>query len=560
MTNFNNMSHGFRKPFFITVMIAFLSTTSFVSCRRNLETKPLERRTLDFVFDSKDSNGTNALMFLANVYNYLPGGFNYIDGDMLATLEDDAVPSSQTNAAWRVVTGGYSPFFNPDDNWGRMYQAIRNATICYNNIGQVPFKAAANRNYFKAEARLLRAFFYFQLLQRYGGIPLMGDSVRNTGDDMDLPRNSFAECVAYIVSECTAAAPLLRPDPVPDNSIGHFSQGAALALKAKVLLYAASPLNNSSNDPQLWQNAADAAKAVIELNVFELEPNFDNVFLTVPNKEMILFKHEGPRNAVETSNGPIGYPTAGGNARTSPTQELVDAFGMKNGLPVNDAASGYNANNPYTDRDPRFYSTILYNGAQWLGRPIETFEGGRDKPGTAITQTLTGYYMRKFMGRFENELRYSSHQQDFIYIRYAEILLNYAEALNEYQGPVQEVYDQLIALRKRAGIEAGGDDLYGLSAGISKNEMREVIHTERRVELAFEEQRYHDIRRWKIAEDVYTKPLHGMRISVYEATGELTYQKVPVVVPVFAAPQMYRYPIQYNILVTNDGLEQTQGW
>lgn len=560
MKNFNDMSSHFRKPTSLMLLMTLLIVCSIMSCRRSLEEKPLERRTLDFVFDSNDSNGTNALRFLANVYNFLPSGFNYIDGDMLASLEDDAIPSSQSNAAWRTVTGGYSPFFNPDDNWAKMYQAIRNASICYNNIGRVPFKSAANRDYFKAEARLLRAFFYFQLLQRYGGVPLMGDSVRNVDDDIALPRNSFAECVDYIVSECTAAAPLLRPDPVSENNIGHFSQGAALALKAKVLLYAASPLNNTNNDPVLWRNAADAARAVIELNAFQLEPDFTNVFLAVPNREMILFKHDAPRNAVETANGPVGYPAAGGNARTSPTQELVEAFGMKNGLPITDPASGYDAGNPYIERDPRFYATILYNGAQWLGRPLETFEGGRDRPGTSITQTQTGYYIRKFMGRFENELRYSGHPQDFIYIRYAEILLNYAEALNEYEGPVQAVYDQLIAIRARAGIEAGADNMYGLPVGMSKDAMREVIRRERRVELAFEEQRYHDIRRWKIAEQVYTQPLHGIKISVYEATGELTYQKVPVVTPVFEAPRMYRYPIQYNILVTNDRLEQTQGW
>lgn len=560
MTNFNDMRQGFRNTFFLTIIMGICSSCFLFSCRRDLETKPLERRTLDFVFDSKDSNGSNAISFLANVYNHLPSGFNYIDGDMLASLTDDAVPSSQSNAAWRVATGGYTPFFNPDDNWARMYQAIRNASICYNNIGKVPFKEAANRSYFKAEAQLLRAFFYFQLVQRYGGVPLLGDSVRNVGDDIELPRNSFNECINYIVSECDAAAPLLRKDPVPAQNTGHLSEGAALALKAKALLYAASPLNNSTNDPELWRKAADAAKAVIDLNAFELLPDFATVFTQSPNRELIFFKNESDRNVVETSNGPIGYPTAGGNARTSPTQELVDAFNMKNGLPITDPASGYDPQNPYADRDPRFYQTILYNGAQWLGRPVETFEGGRDKPGTGITQTLTGYYMRKFMGSFENEQRYSTHQQDFIYIRYADILLSYAEALNEYQGPVDAVYDQLISIRARAGIEPGADNLYGLPAGMTKDEMREVIRNERRVELAFEEQRFHDIRRWKIAEQVYTQPLHGVRISVYEATGELTYQKVPVVTPVFHAPKMYRYPILYNILVTNDNLEQTEGW
>lgn len=560
MIYFKNRMHVFKRKLPVVLMMASIMALVFCSCRRTLETKPLERRTLDFVFDSKDSNGTYAIMYLANVYGFLPKGFNNVDGNMLATLTDDALPSNQTSTAWRVVTNGYTQFFNPDDNWIKMYQAIRNATICYNNIGVVPFQDVASRQYFKAEARILRAFFYFELVKRYGGVPLLGDSVRNVNDDLEIPRSSFDDCIQYIVSECDASAPLLRTDPVTGGNTGHISQGGALALKAKALLFAASPLNNAQDDPARWKLAADAAKAVMDLHVFQLEPVFSDIFLKVPNNEMILYKHIDQGTSIESSNGPVGYPTAGGSGLTSPTQELVDAFGMKNGLPVSDAASGYDPNNPYEDRDPRFYKTILYNGAKWLGKKIETFEGGKDKPGTSNTQTLTGYYMRKFMGNFEDEPKYSNHSRDFIYIRYAGLLLDYAEALNEYSGPVQDVYDQLTAIRKRAGIDPGADNLYGLKPGMTKEEMRLAIRLERRVELAFEEQRFYDIRRWKIAENVYTQPLHGMKISVYEATGELTYNKVPIVTPAFSAPKMYRYPIQYNTLIKNDNLEQNPGW
>lgn len=559
MLNFINISPCRTRKVPVIFLALSIAVCSF-SCSRTLETKPLERHTRDFTFDSQDSVGTYAIRFLRNVYSSLPEGFNDIDGDMLATMTDDAIPSSQTNAAWRVVSGGYTPFFSPDDDWGAMYQAIRKATICYTNIGVVPFQDVPSRHYYKAEARFLRAFFYFQLVKRYGGVPLLGDSVRDINDNLEIPRSSFSECINYIVSECNASAPFLRPDPVTGSNIGHASQGAAMALKAKALLFAASPLNNPDNDPDLWKKAADAAKAVIDLQVFHLEPSFDDVFLTVPNSEIIFTRHIDPGSSVEEANGPVGYASAGGNGRTSPTQELVDAFNMKNGLPITDPVSGYDPNNPYANRDPRFYSTILYNGAQWLGRPVEIFEGGRDKPGSSIIQTQTGYYLRKFMGHFENEPKYSDHPRDFIYMRYAGILLDYAEALNEYEGPVQEVYDQLIAIRKRAGIEAGIDGMYGLRPSMTKDEMRQAIHHERRIELAFEEQRFWDIRRWKIAGEVYTRPLHGMKISVYQATGELTYQAVPVVTPVFLAPKMYHYPIQYNIIIKNDNLVQNSGW
>lgn len=528
------------------------------SCSRTLETEPLERQFNNTVFNPMDSLGRNASLFLANVYASLPSGYNRIDGDMLATMTDDAVPSSQSNMAWRIATGGYTMLFNPDNDWAAMYTGIRKATVFINNIDSVPVPSG---KIWKAEARFLRAFFYFELVKRYGGVPLLGDKLRSINDELEIPRSSFSESIKYIVDQCDICAPNLLKDPLTGSNYGHASQGAAMALKARALLYAASPLNNPNNDLSLWENAADAAKAVMDLNVFKLLPNFKEVFITMPNPEVIFTYSQGTGNSVEKNNGPAGYTTAGGSgARTSPTQELVDAFNMQNGLPITDAASGYNPNDPYTGRDPRFYATILYNGAQWLGRAVETYEGGRDKPGTSVVQTLTSYYLRKFMGNYENTTTYGTHPYDFIHFRYAGILLDYAEALNEYAGPSPEVYEQLIAIRKRAGIASGGDNLYGLKADMDKDEMRQAIHHERRVELAFEEQRYWDMRRWKIADDVYTKPLHGLDISVYLATGELIYQKIEVLKPVFLAPKMYRYPIPYNIMVTNDSLVQNPDW
>lgn len=540
------------------LMILSVLMLGISSCSRTLETEPLERQTNKTVFNPMDSLGRNASLFLANVYASLPKGYNRIDGDMLATITDDAVSSSQTNMAWRIATGGYTKLLNPDDNWEAMYMGIRKATVFINNIDSVPVSSG---HYWKAEARFLRAFFYFQLVQRYGGVPLLGDKVRSINDDLEIPRNSFSECIQYIVNQCDICAPNLLKDPLTGSNYGHAGQGAALALKAKALLFAASPLNNPDNDLKRWEDAADAAKAVMDLGVFKLLPNFGDIFTTMPNAEVIFAYGNGVGNIVEKANGPAGYTTAGGSgARTSPTQELVDAFDMQNGLPITDPASGYNPNDPYAGRDPRFYATILYNGAQWLGRTVETYEGGRDKPGTSIVQTVTSYYLRKFMGKYENTTTYGTHPDDFVYFRYGGILLDYAEALNEYNGPSQEVYDQLIAIRKRAGIAAGGDNMYGLKPGMNQDDMRQAIRHERRVELAFEEQRFWDMRRWKIAEDVYTKPLHGMDISVYLATGELLYQKKQVLTPLFLAPKMYRYPIQYKIMVRNDSLVQNPGW
>lgn len=527
------------------------------SCGRPLEVVPLENLSLGEVFDQKDSAGVYALGAIKQAYTYIPDGFY---GTNLSLLTDDAIPSDKSSSQWGMVNNGFSIFVSPDDLWSQMYQGIRYANLCYNNIGRVPFQNPALAGYFVGESQFLRAFYYFQLVKRFGGVPILGNLVGTPQDDLSIPRSSFRESIDYIVGQLDSSLEKLRPEPVAPGDLGSASKGWALALKAKVLLYAASPLNNPDNDLSLWQQAADAAKALIDADYYHLENNFGDIFIKDQIRELIVFKKLSNGNTIEAANGPAGYLNIGGNgAATSPTQELVDAFGMKNGLPITDPASGYDPDDPYVNRDPRFYLTVLYNGSQWLRRSVETYEGGLDKPNSSFVQTQTSYYMRKFMGNFENETKYASHPRSAIYIRYAEILLAYAEALNESTGPVSEVYDQLAALRQRAGIEAGGDGMYGLKPGMSQGEMREVIRNERRMELAFEGQRFFDIRRWKIAEDVYAKPLHGKRITISPGTGELASQTVPVVTPFFV-PKMYRFPIPYKVLVVSDGLEQDPDW
>lgn len=166
--------------------------------------------------------------------------------------------------------------------------------------------------------------------------------------------------------------------------------------------------------------------------------------------------------------------------------------------------------------------------------------------------------MRKFMGKFENQNDYQDVRHDWIMFRYAEILLNFAEAENEFSGPNNEVYQVLFQLRERAGIEAGDDNRYGLSAGMSKEEMREVIHNERRIEMAFEEQRYWDIRRWKKAEEIYTQPVYGLEIS--QAGGVKNYNVVTVRPPASFDEHRYLYPIPYSEVVKNSNMVQNPGW
>ena len=417
----------------------------------------------------------------------------------------------------------------------------------------------------KAEAKFLRAMFYFELVKRHGGVPLLGDKVYQIDDNVELPRNTFQECVDYLVSECDMIKDSLRVDPFSLPFYGRPTKAAAMALKARILLYAASPLYNGGNiDPQnrltgytsyatdRWGKAEEAAKDVMDLNLFALAPDFKDVFIT-RNNERIFSKQGGNNTSVENANGPVGYSVGVNNGRTSPTQELVDAFGMTNGLPINDPLSGYDEDDPYANRDERFYGTIFYNGAMWLNRPVQTYEGGADKPGGTKQQTRTGYYARKFMGNFETSTNYSNVNHDYILFRYAEILLNFAEARNErLTTPDQEVYDAVEAIRERANLVP-----FELPEALSKEEMREVIHSERRKELAFEEHRFYDVRRWKQAETAFNKQLHGM-VTYQTGTG-IIRQEVPVFQMNFDK-KMYLAPIPFYEVLKNPAMVQNPGW
>jgi starch-binding outer membrane protein, SusD/RagB family len=533
-----------------------LAVVVFLSCSKTLEKEPLNQLTNEFAWDPQDSLGIYPRNFLHNLYTYLPTGFNRIDGNLLDAASDDAVPSEPGTDIARMTNGGYSSVSNPDDAWQKNYYGIRKANLFLKNFPVVPMKDATTRKYWTAEARFLRAMFYYELVKRYGGVPLLGDTVLTLQDDLRFARNTFDECVDYIVAECDAVKDSLRTDPLSDADWGRISQGVAMMLKAKVLLLAASPLNDPTQNLNKWKLAADASKAIMTSNKFILEASFTNVFTTRKNKEVILAFQRAVTTDVEVNNAPVGYQSGQtfSQGRTSPTQELVDAFPMKNGKAITDATSGYKATDPYKDRDPRFYATVFHNGMRWLGRNVETFEGGRDNPGGPLVETQTGYYMRKFMANFDNATAYSNQTHNFVIFRYAEVLLNFAEAQNEFGGPNAEVYKAVEDIRKRAGLVP-----FALKIGMTQAEMREAIRQERRTEMAFEEQRFWDIRRWKIAENVYNKPLHGMRIT--NTNGVLNYEVFELRTPfLFSAPKMYRYPIPYSEVVKNSNLQQNEGW
>ena len=562
----------------------------YASCAKDYEQIPLgQQQTRELIFDTHDSAGTYAIRFLSEVYNdaLISGHSRLSGGDYLDAATDDAVSSSSTlSGVQKITDGAYtSTDLIADDNWLKSYQTIRSATVFIVNIDRVPLieklpDGRPAKTAYKAEARFLRAWTYFELVRRYGGVPLLGDKVYELTDDMELPRNTFKECVDYIVSELDKAIDSLRSQKIVNStSYGRITKEAAMAVKAKVLLYAASPLFNGGNidpsnpltgytsyDKNRWKLAAAAAQKIIDLHYYSLMTDFQKVFTTQnipvgPNTENIFWRQNGYNQNLEKNNGPIGYTSAGGNGRTSPSQNLVDAFPMKTGLSTMDGSSGYDLSDPYKDRDPRLKWTIFFNDQQWLNRHVELFEGGLDRPGGSVQQTKTGYYMRKFMGDFENASGglYANTLHDWIFIRYAGILLDYAEAANEFEGPTAAVFQVLYDLRRRAGIEAGSDGYYGLDPTMDQIKMRAAIQNERRIEMAFEEQRYWDIRRWKIAEKIYSQPVRGMDIQ-RTGNGQVFYNPVDIYHPAFKAPRMYLYPIPYTEVLKDERLVQNPGW
>jgi hypothetical protein len=559
-----------KKSIYIILFFALIAA----ACKKGLETEPLDLLTEDRVFDPADSSGVYAQQYLNDIYSNLPTGFNRIGGNLLDAATDDALPSQDGTSIENLGKGQINSGTNPDDAWAKNYTGIQKVNLFLSKIDIVP-RDAATKTLWKADARFLRAMSYFELIKRYGGVPLVGDSVFKVTDNIQLKRNTFEECVNYIVKECDAIKTIERTDPVASADWGRISRGIVYTLKAKVLLYAASPLFNGGSgsanglqgyptyDKERWNVAAQAVKDVINLNVYGLETSYTTIFITrrsaLAKPEVILAYLRAVTTDVEGNNGPVGFTNAAdGDGKTSPTQDLVDAFPMLNGKDITDAASGYSATAPYTGRDKRLDNTVLYNGTMWLSKPLETFVGGISNPTTNMVKTKTGYYMRKFMADFSTATQYANKDHNFVIFRYADVMLMNAEALNEYNSsPTPEVYQVLKDIRKRAGITVGADGLYGLKANMTQAEMRDAIRNERRIEMAFEEQRFWDLRRWKIAETVLNKSLSGMKITKTGTT--LTYQKVVAGQVVFPS-RMYLYPIPYSEISKNRSLIQNSGW
>jgi len=538
--------------------------------------------------ESTFKDSTNTVAFLTRVYADV--GYSFNPGRWEAgghpVVGDEAVPVQYTgpqndavvmaSGALSAATTNVAKNVQILNNWSTAWANIRRVNKFLSKVDQSPLSATL-RTRLKAEARFLRAWYYSILLKHYAGVPLIGDKVFEPADDFNLERNTYEECVNYIVSELDAA---MKDLPSSQSQIvtdyGRVTKGACMGLKSRVLLYAASPLFNGGNagsgtlksitgytdaDQQRWKAAADAANDVIVSGAYSLyEDNttrmgygFYKVFTMRVNSEYLFQANRGLNRDFES----LFLPSSrSGSYASNVTQNMVDAYGTADGLAITDPASKYNPQNPYVNRDPRFYNSVIYNGSLWFlsstNQVVNTFYGS-SPDGVGVKAQTTGYYNRKML----QESSSGNTERVWPLIRYAEILLNYAEALNEYEGPVAGVYDALKQIRKRAGINPGATNNYGLKQNMSKDEMRLIIQNERRVELSFEEHRIWDARRWKIAEDYFNRPSRGMKIT---KTGTSFTYEIFDVIPHKFSNNFYLFPIPEGEISKDPKLLQNPGW
>jgi starch-binding outer membrane protein, SusD/RagB family len=541
---------------------------AITSCEPSLDVEPRDRVTDASVW----VDPVNSDLFLNDIYQQMPR----LNND--AKHLDQYADNSHVGAEWFPAKVTLYPgavnesnmLNGPSDLWGwdQRYVMIRRANIFILNVTQSPSLSSEYKKERLAEARFLRALSYQWLWLAYGGVPLITDvlDVNTQGESIFRARNSEQETFEFIVRELSEIADDL-PAKRSGKDYGRPTKGSALTLKGWVELYAASPLRNPEQNADKWKAAAATNKQVIDLGVYDLFPEFGEIWLPENNNNIeVIFDYQVSASKDGGGNregyfGPAfvnGVQQAWGNY--TPTQELVDDFCMESGKVITDPTSGYDPQHPYDNREKRFYETIVYDSSEWQGDVILT-RAGVGSPneidlGGKNDVTNTGYYARKTLDERtlgQDNLSNSNGAQNYIWFRYAEVLLSYAEAQNEAVGPDQSVYDAVDKVRLRS-------DLPDLPQGLSKEQMRTAIHRERRVEFAFEDKRWWDVLRWKIAdgpEGVLNNATHGMYIE--KVDGALKYTVVKVTDRVFTE-KMYLAPIPIQARNRNTKLDQNTGY
>ncbi|WP_153799010.1 RagB/SusD family nutrient uptake outer membrane protein [Foetidibacter luteolus] len=523
------------------------------SCSKFLEVSPVEQVSDETLWSST----ANADLFLNNIYGSVP---SIETGDPWENYSDNSL----NGQAGRVSTNIYGPgIYTPSNSpstWGQ-YTNIRKCNVFIKKL-----EGSALPDDFKklklAEARFLRAYFYSLLWTYHGGVPVITDvlNLNEQGEAVFRSRNTSDETFSFIVSEAAAAAADL---PVNAES-GRATKGAALMLKAAVELFNAGPLKNTGNDAARWAQAAASFKSVMELNKYTLFPDYNTLFFEENNNNVeVIFsrQHLGGTSLANYRDGQIGPRFVRGAltgwGHVDPTQDIVDEYAMANGLPITDPNSGYDPQQPYVNREKRFYESIVYDGSEWLGDVMIMKQGVGSLNATDLNNssisTRTGYYIRKGINPKYAGAQNNGNSANWIIFRYAETLLGYAEAQNEAAGPDQSVYDAVNAVRDRS-------DLPALPAGMSKEAMRTAIWRERRVELAFEDKRLPDLLRLKLAEVKLNGTVHAMKIDIVGGKTVYTIVSAGGGNKAFDPAKNYVLPVPQSAMDKNPNLEQNPNY
>lgn len=528
-----------------------------------LEKEPSVDVTVDTIFSSLEL----AQRYLWRGYSTLPYGLNTnwsakgnkLGMDILESLSD----ISHSYLAWgglnRIYyTGQYSAAVENDQTntkyhytLEQSWEGIRIGWNFIENIDRVPDGSDAYIKQLMAEAKVLIAIHYTDMFRHFGGLPLVDHAFAPT-ENTDIPRAGSLETMEFIVSLLDEAIPDL-PWTVDDaeNWDGRFTQASAMGLKARVLLFGASPLFNDnepyldgeasqkkmtwhgSYDAGLWGRAAQAARALIDkveaegtyelLNTGDPRKDFQNAYYKRGNNEVLISTRIRYKSTAWWNAEYYFYQSAGNYGTSCPTKEYVDMFDMADGTPVSDPESGWNPNDPWVNRDPRLYETVLVNGDTYQNRTAELWITGRERQNANFKGSASGFGLRKFLLERNNATSIQSVVH-WPYLRLGEIYLSYAEALNELNGaPNAEAYAAVNKVRNRVGL---GD----LPDGLSQADFREAVLKERACEFGYEEVRWFDLIRWKRA-DIFQKTLHGVN-TTKDGEGNFVYE-------VFELPERY---------------------
>jgi hypothetical protein len=600
------------RKYILSVVTGLLALVLF-SCEY-LDQQPDNLLTEGMIWETR----ANAESFLYNVYSYVyasDGG----DAPSMGASDESSV-SIPSTAVRQMVSGNWSAQSWNTYVWGNYYTGIRKSFVFEENIYKVPASQLSDelKSQYTAEAKFLRGWFYWKLLQQYGPFVKLNSVLSQNADFHQYPRAPFDTCVAYINQLMDISAAGLPTVWNSTSNYGRPTKGTCLAVKAQVALLAASSLWNGNTrfanfknhdgialapaqyDANKWKTAADAAKAVIDMGTYKLytaaNPYLScrNLFLTNWNDEIIFSNN----NWSFWGFTKCASPGPGGYSIYNATQNIADAFSMNNGKTINDPTSGYvesgfavsdGANswehkkgewNMYANREPRFYAYIQYNGHPVLPAPttddknyyssdankdgngrVEFYYNGHSGQKAAGSSNITGYDVLKRISPDDNIRNDNTAYRPYILIRYAEILLDYVEALNEYDPSNSDIVKYLNMVRERAGLP-GIDAVYPDAVG-NKDKMREYILNERQVELCFESDRYYTLVRRQLLGDSKNQTIYGMNVNAddgglgFSFTGFYTrtlFQNR------YWDDKMYLYPIQQTDIDRDNALVQNPGW